>query len=334
MAQKSINIGRGPKAAIDAAVASGDLAPLDIVVTEEENGKDGELVLIDQDKTQKVITPRTQKDILVQGINLSDKVKDGVTISAGTSLEEFIAALVQKRIAATYTQPTITLANNSGTTANNAVVETGSTASLKIRSTFVKNDAGALSAHKILKGTAEVATGTGATLDYTESLIVPDGATVFKSTGTYAEGAIKNDNLGDASPNGHIAAGTKTSGNYTVTGARKAFYAPIAAGNLPTVNSAFIRGLAGSKLNPTAGSTIDLKVAEGQQHVVFALPKARTVKQITYVDLGDKGMLEKFTKSTVSVEGASTGYAQDYNVYIYSMAAPAAAAMNFQFLLA
>ena len=61
MAQKSINIGRGPKAAIDAAVASGDLAPLDIVVTEEENGKDGELVLIDQDKTQKVITPRTER---------------------------------------------------------------------------------------------------------------------------------------------------------------------------------------------------------------------------------------------------------------------------------
>ena len=46
-------------------------------------------------------------------------------------------------------------------------------------------------------------------------------------------------------------------------------------------------------------------------------------------------MLEKFTTSTVAVNGAGDGVAADNsNVYVYSMAAPAAAAMNFEFLLA
>lgn len=324
------HIGRGPKAKINDAVTAGSLVAGDIVVTNDEKGN--ELILIERDKSQVVIKSRTQNDIEVLGVNLSTEVADGKTLPAGMDLEEFVKKLVQKRIAASYTQPTIVIANNGGQAAT--VVEAGSTVSVKLKSTFNAGDAGAIASHVIKRGTHEVATGSGAQLEGAETLVVPDGASTYASTVAYAEGAIKNDNFGDASPSGHIAAGSKTSSNYTITGARKAFYGT-GTGATPALSSAYIRGLAGSKLNPTAGSTIAVTVPEGDQFIVISLPSARTLKQVTYVDLGDKGMLEKFTKSTVAVEGAGGAgvSADNSNTYVYAMAAPAAAAMNFEFLI-
>lgn len=326
------NIGRGPKDQIAQAIADGKLKAGDIVVTNDAT-KGEELVLIERDNSQVVVKSRTQADIEVMGVNLSDGVANGKVIPAGTDLEAFIKQLVQKRIAASYTTPSVKIANNGGQAAT--VVETGTSVSVNLKSTFTTGDAGAITKHAITRGSDEVATGTDAELTYADSYVVPDGATNFKSTVSYAEGAIKNDNFGDASPNGHIAAGSKSSSNYTITGARQAFYSAVDAGALPTIDSAFIRGLSGKKLNPVAGDKLTLTVAEGQQHIVVSVPSSRTVTQVTYVDLGDKGMLEKFTKSTVSVAGASDSVSADNsNVYVYSMASPAAAAMNFEFLLA
>ena len=326
------NVGRGPKAQIAQAIADGKLVAGDIIVTNDAAGGN-ELVLIERDNSQLVVTSRTQADIEVMGVNLSDGVANGKVIPAGTNLEDFIKQLVQKRIAATYTTPSVKIENNNGQKAE--VVETGTSVNIKVKSTFTAGDAGAITKHAITRGGTEVATGTDAVLTHEETYVVPDGATTLKSSVTYAEGAVKNDNFGDASPNGHIAAGTKNSSNYTITGARKAFYAAVGAGVLPTIDSAYIRALSGSTLNPTAGSTIAVQIAEGQQHLVVSLPSTRTLKQVTYVDLGDKGMLEKFTTSTVAVAGASDEVSTDNsNVYIYSMASPAQAAMNFELLLA
>lgn len=329
--ETSINIGRGPKAEIAQAIADGKIKAGDFVVTNDEKGN--ELVVIERDNSQLVVKSRTQNDIQVMGVNLSDGVSNGKTIPAGTDLEDFIKQLVQKRIAATYTQPSVKIANNGGQAA--ATVEAGTSVNISVKSTFTAGNAGAITKHAITRGGTEVATGTEAELTHSETFVIPDGATTLKSTVTYAEGAIKNDNFGDASPNGHIAAGSKSSSNYTITGARQAFYGAVGAGALPTIDSAMIRGLANKKLNPAAGEALTVTIAEGQQHLVVSLPSTRTLKQVTYVDLGDKGMLEKFTTSTVAVAGASADVATDNsNVYVYSMAAPAAAAMNFELLLA
>lgn len=323
------NIGRGPKAQIDQAVADGKIKAGDIVVTTDGE----ELVLIERDNTQVVVTSRTQKEIEVMGVNLSTEIADGKKIPAGTNLEEFITKLVQKRIPASYSAPTIAIANNGGQAA--VTVEAGTSVDVKLKSTFTQKDAGAVTSHVITLGTDEVASSTEDVLTHEQTLVVADGSNTFKSTVNYAEGAIKNDNFGDASPSGHIAAGSKSSSNYTITGARQAFCGTAGAGALPTVDSALIRALAVKTLNPAAGSTIDVTINEGDQHLIVSLPSTRTLKQVTYVDLGDKGMLSKFTQSTVAVAGASDGVdADNSNVYVYSMASPAAAAMNFQLLLA
>lgn len=329
----AIQYARGPKDQIETAIAEGKLAAGALVITNDHSDDEGnELVIVDKEKSPVVITSRTQEPISVMGVNLSSEVADGKTLPAGMSMDEFIKLLVQKRIAATYSAPTVAIANNGGQAAT--TVEAGTSVTVKVKSTFTQKDAGAVTSHVIKRGDEEVATGTGATLEHEETFVVVDGGTSWKSTVEYAEGAIKNDNFGDASPTGHIAAGSKSSSNFTITGARKAFYGALTT--LPgSIDSTVIRGLAFNKLAPVANDVLTVQIAEGQQHLIVALPSGRTLKQVTYVDLGDKGMLSKFTQSTVSVAGASADVdANTNNVYVYSMASPAAAAMNFELLLA
>lgn len=329
----AIQYARGPKDQIATAIADGKLGAGALVITNDNPDSEGnELVIIDKAKSPVVITSRTQEAIEVMGVNLSSEVADGKTLPAGMSMDEFIKLLVQKRIPATYTAPTISIANNGGQAAT--TVEAGTSVTVKVKSTFTQKDAGAVTSHVIKRGDEEVATGTEATLTHEETFVVVDGGTNWKSTVEYAEGAIKNDNFGEASPTGHIAAGSKSSSNFTITGARKAFFGALTA--LPeSVDSAIVRGLAKNKLNPAANDVLEVQIAEGQQHLIVALPSARTLKQVTYVDLGDKGMLSKFTQSTVSVAGASADVdAVTYNLYVYSMSSAAQAAMNFELLLA
>lgn len=78
-----------------------------------------------------------------------------------------------------------------------------------------------------------------------------------------------------------------------------------------------------------------MKVETGQQNIVFALPEPRTLTQVIYDDLGDKGMLSSFKKSTVQVadaRGEQNGL-KNYNCYVYNLSVPAAAPMNFTFVI-
>lgn len=326
-------IGRGPKDQIETAITDGKLESGSFVITNDnDDAKGNELVVISENEKPLTITSRTQEDINVMGVTLSSEVADGKTLPAGMSLDDFIKKLVQKRIAASYSAPSVSIANNGGQAAT--TVEAGTTVTVKVKSSYTQRDGGAVTTHTIYRGADAVETGTEATLTHEEELVVADGTTTFKSTVAHEAGAVKKDNFGEDSPNGQITAGTKTSGNYNIIGARKAFYGALVS--LPeNIDSDAIRTLAHNVLNPAAGSKLTVQIAEGQQHLIVSLPSGRTLSQVTYVDLGDKGMLSKFTSSTVPVAGASDSVSTNNNtVYVYSMAAPAAAAMNFELLLA
>ena len=246
----AFNVARGPKDQIETAIAAGKLPAGTFVITNDaEDEKGNELLIVERDETPVVITSRTQEDIKVMGVTLSSEVADGKTLPAGMNLDDFVRMLVQKRIAATYTAPTIAIANNGGQAA--ATVEAGTSVTMKLKSTFTQKDAGAVTSHVIKRGTTEIATGTDAVLTAEETYVVPDGTTTFTSTASYDAGAVKKDNFGDESPSGKIEAGSKTSSNYNVVGARKAFYGALTA--LPaTMDSAAIRALANNKLAPAA----------------------------------------------------------------------------------
>lgn len=325
MADNTVQFHRGPEAGIQAQIDAGKIDGSDLVITSDTDA----LVFVDNDKKLHTLgSSKTKAEIVANtGGQAIGGIQNGDTIAAGTSLDDFIKKLLLKRVPATYTQPTVSLASN--VTGNR---EVGEKVSVTLTGSWVKNDAGALTKLEVKQAGVDtpLISGTTSPQATTQEVTVPDGNLTFNAVVTYAEGAVKKDNLGDDSPNGHIAAGSKTSANVTISGKRKAFYGT-GVGEVPAPTSAGIRALSGSTLAPANGSVFKIPVAIGQQYVVFAYPATlRDVNQVMYVETNDTGMASSFAKSTIAVEGANGAKSADYKVYSYGMAAPAAAPMTFQ----
>ena len=315
----------GAKEDIQTAITEETIGPGALVITDNN-----EMAFVRDDKTVDFLKETVGEDIQVNGVNIGN-LTDGKTISRDLTLAQFIKQMVQKAIPASYTQPSVSLVNNGGQAAGN--VEAGSSVNIKLRANFTKNDAGDLTALEIKKGAEQVATGSSSPVDYssTEALVVGDETVTFTATATYGEGEIKNNNLGEPSPDGHINAGSKNSSGYSITGKRNAFYGT-GVGATPELNSANIRSLTNKKLAPANGNTITINVAAGQQYVIIAYPATlRDITQIKYEETNDIGALSKFTKTQVQVADARGGEngLMDYKVYSYGMAVPAPAAMTF-----
>jgi hypothetical protein len=274
----------------------------------------------------------TQSQITVQlGTNGTvGGYKTGDVIAEGTSIQSILNRILQKSVPATYTKPTVSIANNGGQASGN--VETGTSITPKLKATFTQNDAGALTAISILKGSGAVANGTVSPLTYSgDAIVIGDETISFTASASYAAAPVKNDNLGNESKDNWFGAGTVTSGAYSITGKRNAFYGT-GVGDLPAVTSDLVRGLSGKKLAPAASTTFTINVAVGQQYVVFAYPATlRDVNKVTYVEANDGGMAGNFTKTTIDVADARGGEngLMSYKVYTYVMAVPAAATMTF-----
>ena len=315
----------GAKEDIQTAITEETIGPGALVITDNN-----EMAFVRDDKTVDFLKETVGEDIQVNGVNIGN-LTDGKTISRDLTLAQFIKQMVQKAIPASYTQPSVSLVNNGGQAAGN--VEAGSSVNIKLRANFTKNDAGDLTALEIKKGAEQVATGSSSPVDYssTEALVVGDETVTFTATATYGEGEIKNNNLGEPSPDGHITAGSKNSSGYSITGKRNAFYGT-GVGATPELNSANIRKIKNKKLAPANGNTITINVAAGQQYVIIAYPATlRDITQIKYEETNDIGALSKFTKTQVQVADARGGEngLMDYKVYSYGMAVPAPAAMTF-----
>ena len=321
----------GEKANLESAVSGGTVNEYDEVFLTDTD----ELAYINAAKEVKMVTPRTQAEITVMGNSNIGSFKPNDKIPAGTSLEEFIKKLVQVQVPPTYSQPTITLAKYDDGTAS-GTLEAGTTVNPKMTATFTQRDAGALTKIVINKGGSPIEEAESATspYDYTgDSFVLGDETVTFTATATYAEGEIKNDNLGSPYPEGHITAGSKTSSNYSFTGARKSFWGS-GVGSVPALTSDVVRGLDGSELNLGNGVK-EVKFAAGIQYIVFAVPATKKLTQINYVGVDD-GMLPNFETETVQVADARGGEngLKDYTVYKYGAAAPFAAETKFQFTVA
>ena len=315
----------GAKEDIQTAITEETIGPGALVITDNN-----EMAFVRDDKTVDFLKETVGEDIQVNGVNIGN-LTDGKTISRDLTLAQFIKQMVQKAIPASYTQPSVSLVNNGGQAAGN--VEAGSSVNIKLRANFTKNDAGDLTTLEIKKGAEQIATGSSSPVDYSsaEALVVGDETVTFTATATYGEGEIKNNNLGEPSPDGHITAGSKNSSGYSITGRRNAVYGT-GVGATPELNSANIRSLTNKKLAPANGNTITINVAAGQQYVIIAYPGTlRDITQIKYEETNDIGALSKFTKTQVQVADARGGEngLMDYKVYSYGMAVPAPAAMTF-----
>lgn len=315
----------GSKANIETAKSKGTINSHDVMFLDNR-----EIGWIAKDGSTVISTSRTQEALTVNGVT-GLGIANGATIPAGTSFDDFVKMIVQKAIPATYTKPTLALANNGGQASGD--VEAGSSVTPKLKATFTKNDAGALTSIAIKKGSTDVATGTTSPLEYNGSaFVIGDETVTFTASAAYGDAPVKQNNLGTDSIENWFAGSTATSSGYSITGKRNMFYGT-GVGAVPTVNSSMVRGLANTKLAPAAGTSITINVAVGQQYIAFAYPAdLRDVNNVTYVEANDGGMASSFTKTTINVADARGGEngLKSYKVYTYAMAVPAAAGMTFK----
>lgn len=326
MADSKVKFATGEKAKIEEAKKSGAIDLNDFVVTSDTD----QLAFINKKGETRFIKDRTSEAVQFKGTSIGNWT-DGKTVPEGITFTEWLKQAAQKAIPATYTKPTVSIANNGGQAAG--VVEAGTSITPKLRATFNKNDAGNLTALDVLKGGLKVGGDTTTPYDYVgEPIVIGDETITFVAKATYEEGKIKNNNLGQPSPNGHITAGSVNSSNYSITGQRNLFYGT-GVGDLPELNSNTVRGLVNKKLNPTQGTVFNINIAQGQQYVIFAYPATlRDVSSVMYVETNDTGMASSFQKTLVDVADARGGEngKKSYKVYSYRMSTPAAAGMTFK----
>lgn len=314
----------GARENIETAKTQGKLDAYDMLHLDN-----GEMGWLDKDGNVVIHADRSQQAHTLNGTTLGS-LQNGDTIPAGVTLDELLVMMTQKAIPATYTKPTIALANNGGQAAGN--VEAGTSVTPKLKATFTKNDAGDLTAISIKKGDVVVQSDTASPLNYAgDAFVIGDETVTYTATATYGDAPVKNNNLGKESKENWFAGGSVSSSGYSITGKRYSFKGT-GVGAVPTVNSNFVRGLSTEKLGPANGNTITINVAVGQQYIAFAYPATlRDVSKVKYVEANDEGMASSFTKTTVDVADARGGEngMMSYKVYTYEMAVPAAAAMTF-----
>lgn len=326
-ADKVIKFYHGASTAIQDQIDSSVINESDLVITSDTD----ELIYIDETKTQRPLGSSKSKqewEVKLGSGGTVGGLKTGDTVPQGTSMDDLIKLLTQKSVPATYTQPGVTCRVSTGTAAGS--YEVGTQINTTIQGTFTQNDAGALTSIEIKKGaTSVLSSPTSPVTTDAQTFTLGEETVTFTATATYAEGAIKNDNLGQPSPDGHIQAGSKTSSGVSFTGKRNLFYGT-GVGAAPSITSEEVRGLANKKLGPSNGTSFDINVATGQQYVIIAYPATlRKITKCFYVEQ-NTDLAENFNEQTISVQGANGAAGADYRVLVYEMAVPAAAGMTLQ----
>lgn len=327
MADKIIKFYHGASSGIQDKIDDGTINESDIVITSDTD----EIVYIDETKTQKPLgSSKSKKEWEVQlgAGGTVGGLKTGDEIPVGTTLDDLIKLLTQKSVPASYTQPGVTCRVSTGTAAGS--YEVGTEINTTIQGTFTQNDAGALTTIEILKnGSSILSQAASPITTEAQTFTLGEETVSFTAKATYAEGAIKDDNLGQPSPDGHIPAGSKTSAAVSFVGKRNLFYGT-GVGAAPEATSETVRGLANKKLGPANGTSFNINVAVGQQYVIIAYPATlRDLTKCFYVEQ-NTDLAANFEKSNISVQGANSAAGADYKVYVYEMAIPAAAGMTLQ----
>ena len=242
--------------------------------------------------------------------------KTGDTIAKDMTVESIVKKLLMKQVPPTYVPPTVAISNNAGSSAGN--YEIGSTLNVKLHATFTQHDAGELTNIQFKKNNVNVGEASTTTpADYTEESVSLVSATTYSATATYAEGAVKNDNLGQAYPTGHIEAGSKDTSNYVFTPYRMGYFAGYTS-DVAELTSAAIRNLQTKSNAAYRAGSFKITVKTGAKRVVIAAPATNTgVTKILNESALNADVTSTFAKSTVDVEGANGHAAITYNVWTY-----------------
>lgn len=247
----------------------------------------------------------------------------GDIISADTDMKTILNKLFRKSLSASYTKPKVSLAAQSTAAGS---YEYGTNITAQVKATFTKNDAGAIQSISILKDGVELLTGTSNTLTSNAETFQLTSSVSYTASATYGEGAIKNNNLGEPSPDGHIAAGTVTSSAVTFTPYRQGyFYGVLTTDNTTPLTSEIIRSCNKKNGAYAAGNLplISASSVSDRKRIFVACPAtSKGVTKVVMPSAQGADATKDFVKqsSTVTVEGANGATGIAYNVWVYEPA--------------
>ena len=172
-----------------------------------------------------------EDDVTAIGVSIGS-VNDGDTLLKGMSFTDFAKKILQKRIAPTYTAPSVSLKTNA-----KSVLERGTSATILITPTFTQNDAGAVTGYELFRDGVSIYTDTSCS-SYTDTISTLSGTSIqYTCKVTYADGAIKNDNMGDPDTTGQILAGSITGTASKINIALKYYYGNSATNTISSLSS-------------------------------------------------------------------------------------------------
>lgn len=114
-----------------------------------------------------------------------------------------------------------------------------------------------------------------------------------------------------------IAGDTSTEETTNITFVRASFYGTDSVNATAYTTSDEVRALANKSLSLKSGSKFNISIPVGARMVSVALPVGLLIKSIKYVEAFNTEVLDVFSVSTVSVEGANGYTSESYNLYTY-----------------
>lgn len=255
-----------------------------------------------------LLAPTLTEELIVSvGAGQVGGAFNGDVLTQGEFIEAVLRKILREPVPPTYVLPVTTL-NSSVTTLNN---EIGTIISPTFDGLYTQNDGGVAVTRYLTKNGVNIATSS----PYTDSSVVLDSTKTYQTFITYGQGACKNNSLGDQDCTHRIQPGTAASNLIIYNGYRKAFWGvPVVVVN----SSATVRALSNGSLSPQVGSAFVINIPAGSQRVVFAYPATlQDPTSVKYKEFGNCEVKGIFTKTTVSVEGASGFTAIDYKVFTY-----------------
>ncbi|MEO8173859.1 MAG: hypothetical protein ABI581_12275 [Sediminibacterium sp.] len=242
-------------------------------------------------------------NLTVYAANGLGKYTQGQVIPAkGKTAAQVLMDAIMQTIPPTYTQPSVTVSSVPAA----GVVETGATLSITLSAAFNQNDGGAQTIVKYARNGTTLAGPS----DNISSITSPVS---YIATLSYAQGPIKNNNLGSPDPAGQIAAGNKTSTAITFTPQAKRYWG-YSSSPVPTDSEIILASGGGSELSSSKAKTsFDVSISGGSHYIFFAYPAS--LGSLNILTVGGFGSLPAFNLITRTFTNVR-GYSQSYNIYV------------------
>ena len=209
--------------------------------------------------------PQLVRAITVSGTN-GQVLPNNTVLAQGLEFTALMERILVTEIPATYAQPGAGLTGLLG-----GPVEVGTTVTSLLTPAFSLGDAGALVSYELKRGATVLVTDATAPIDYpaySESYVLPLGATSWTATFSYAAGPIKQGNKGTNSP-GNILAGSKAA-SQSINAQFKSYFGYAGSNGVKTV--AQLIALGGGALQTGKSRSLSNVTAGVGNYTIYAWP--------------------------------------------------------------